>query len=95
MIIYFFVYKYRYQRRCDELEVVGGNIKSTFDQMTAEKKDIVSYLKKTLDDKCNLNFRGRLKKIYYTLHKHSFRSNIYVMLLCLSIFNSLNMLFEF
>lgn len=41
----------KYQRRCDELEVKQTRYESQYDQMSTDKKEIVSYLKKLLEEK--------------------------------------------
>ncbi|PIK60376.1 hypothetical protein BSL78_02674 [Apostichopus japonicus] len=41
----------RYQRKCDELEVANGEFKDKYDQMTTDKKEIVSFLKKQLEQR--------------------------------------------
>lgn len=41
----------RYQRKCDELEVMNGEFKSTYDQMGTDKKEIVAFLKKQLEQR--------------------------------------------
>lgn len=42
---------FRYQRKCDELEVANGEFKDKYDQMTTDKKEIVSFLKKQLEQR--------------------------------------------
>lgn len=41
----------RYQRKCDELDVANGEFKDKYDQMTTDKKEIVSFLKKQLEQR--------------------------------------------
>ncbi|XP_072176647.1 cilia- and flagella-associated protein 157-like [Diadema setosum] len=41
----------RYQRKCDELEVANGEFRSRYDQMGTDKKEIVAFLKKQLEQR--------------------------------------------
>ncbi|XP_064648997.1 cilia- and flagella-associated protein 157-like [Lineus longissimus] len=41
----------RYQRKCDELELANGKFKNQYDQMGSDKKEIVSFLKKSLEQR--------------------------------------------
>ena len=46
------VYSYpRYQQKCDELEVANGEFKSRYDQMGTDRKEIVAFLKKQLEQR--------------------------------------------
>jgi len=42
---------YRYQKRCDQLEVSNGEFREKFEQLEENKKDIVAFIKKKLDEK--------------------------------------------
>lgn len=42
---------HRYQHRCDELEVANAEYVDKYDQMDQDKKAIVSYLKKNLEQR--------------------------------------------
>ena len=44
----------RYQQKCDELEVKNGEFRQQFDQLEENKKDIVAFIKKKLDEKGKL-----------------------------------------
>lgn len=46
----------RYQSKCDELEVMNGTFKDQYDQMADDKKQIISYLHKTLDQRGKFSF---------------------------------------
>lgn len=41
----------RYQKRCDELEVRNGEFQNKFEKLSEDKKDIVLFIKKKLDEK--------------------------------------------
>ncbi|XP_074654771.1 cilia- and flagella-associated protein 157-like [Tubulanus polymorphus] len=41
----------RYQRKCDELEIGNSKFKEQYDQMGQDKKEIVSFLKKSLEQR--------------------------------------------
>ena len=41
----------RYQKKCDELEVANGQFKEKYSQMSDDKKEIVSFLKKSLEQR--------------------------------------------
>jgi DNA repair exonuclease SbcCD ATPase subunit len=41
----------RYQKKCDELEVKNAEFRQQFDQMEENKRDIVAFIKKKLDEK--------------------------------------------
>jgi len=45
------LYAYRYQKRCDQLEVSNGEFRDKFEQLEENKKDIVAFIKKKLDEK--------------------------------------------
>ena len=45
--------QHRYQRKCDELEVANGEFRAQYDQMGTDKKEIVSFLKKQLEQRQN------------------------------------------
>ena len=42
---------YRYQKKCDQLEVSNGEFRDKFEQLEDSKKDIVAFIKKKLDEK--------------------------------------------
>ena len=44
----------RYQRKCDELSVMNGEFKAEYNQLTTDKKEIVSFLKKSLENRGTL-----------------------------------------
>ena len=44
----------RYQKRCDELEVRNGEFQNKFEKLSEDKKDIVLFIKKKLDEKSML-----------------------------------------
>ena len=54
---------FRYQKRCDELEVANGQFKEKYEQLGDEKKEIVSFLKKTLEQRGN--FSSHIFDIYF------------------------------
>lgn len=41
----------RYQRKCDELEVGNGEFRAQYDQMATDKREIVAFLKKQLEQR--------------------------------------------
>lgn len=41
----------RYQQRCDELEVANGQFSEKFTQLETDKKEIVAFLKKNLEQR--------------------------------------------
>ncbi|KAH9496467.1 hypothetical protein Btru_010938 [Bulinus truncatus] len=41
----------KYQKRCDELEVANGQFQEKFDQLSTDKKEIVSFWKKQVEQK--------------------------------------------
>lgn len=43
----------RYQHKCDELEVREKDFSSEFDRLTKDKKEIVSFLKRSLDQRAD------------------------------------------
>ena len=43
----------RYQRKCDELELHNAEFKENFDQHATDKKEIVSFLKKQLEQRAD------------------------------------------
>jgi len=45
------LYVYRYQKKCDQLEVSNGEFRDKFEQLEENKKDIVAFIKKKLDEK--------------------------------------------
>jgi len=42
---------YRYQKKCDQLEVSNVEFRDKFEQLEENKKDIVAFIKKKLDEK--------------------------------------------
>jgi len=47
---------YRYQKKCDQLEASNGQFREKFEQLEENKKDIVAFIKKKLDEKGLCNF---------------------------------------
>jgi len=45
------VFAYRYQKKCDQLEVSNVEFRDKFEQLEENKKDIVAFIKKKLDEK--------------------------------------------
>lgn len=43
----------RYQKKCDELELKNNDYKSQYEQQTTDKKEIVSFLKKQLEQRAD------------------------------------------
>ena len=43
----------RYQKKCDELELKNDDYKSQYEQQTTDKKEIVSFLKKQLEQRAD------------------------------------------
>lgn len=43
----------RYQKKCDELELKNEDYKSNYEQQTTDKKEIVSFLKKQLEQRAD------------------------------------------
>jgi hypothetical protein len=41
----------RYQKKCDELEVKNNEFRHQFEQLEENKKDIVAFIRKKLDEK--------------------------------------------
>ena len=50
-LILIFYYPLRYQKKCDELEEMNRDFRKEFDQLTVDKKEIVSFLKKSLEQR--------------------------------------------
>lgn len=48
---FFCLILFRYQQRCDDLEVANGQFHEKFDQMAVDKKAIVSFFKKQVEQK--------------------------------------------
>ena len=42
---------YRYQHRCDELEVANGQFQDKYNQLETDKREIVAFLKKNLEQR--------------------------------------------
>jgi len=42
---------FRYQKKCDELEVSNGQFESKFEQMATDKKEIVAFWKKQVEQR--------------------------------------------
>ena len=49
--IFFELFFSRYQKRCDELEVTNGQFREKYSQMGDDKKEIVGFLKKSLEQR--------------------------------------------
>jgi len=49
--VVWWLYVYRYQKKCDQLEVSNGEFRDKFEQLEENKKDIVAFIKKKLDEK--------------------------------------------
>ena len=45
------LYACRYQKKCDQLEVSNVEFRDKFEQLEENKKDIVAFIKKKLDEK--------------------------------------------
>lgn len=58
-------FPYRYQHKCDELEVKENDLSSKIDNVEKEKKDIILYLKGTLAQK-----EDELNDLAETLSRH-------------------------
>ncbi|KAI8771306.1 cilia- and flagella-associated protein 157 [Biomphalaria glabrata] len=43
----------KYQKRCDELEVANGQFQEKFDQLSSDKKEIISFWKKQVEQKAD------------------------------------------
>lgn len=43
----------RYQKKCDELEIANQDYRSQYEQQTTDKKEIVSFLKKQLEQRAD------------------------------------------
>ena len=54
MSSYCFTFYFRYQARCDELEVANKEFKGKYDQMDQDRKANVAYLKKNLEARGNV-----------------------------------------
>lgn len=52
----------RYQKKCDQLELANQDYKSQYEQQTVDKKEIVVFLKKQLEQRAdeNADFQDRL-----------------------------------
>ena len=48
------LFQFRYQKKCDELEVSNGQFNDKFIQMDADKKGIVAFWKKQVEEKSML-----------------------------------------
>lgn len=42
---------FRYQKKCDELEVANGQFQEKFEQMAKDKKEIVAFWKKQVEQR--------------------------------------------
>ena len=68
----------RYQKKCDELEVGNNGFKSQYEQQVNDKKEIVSFLKKQLEQRgeelADLQDRliGRTEEFIFVLYILSF-----------------------
>ena len=47
---------FRYQKKCDALEVTNGQFEAKFEQMVMDKKDIVAFWKRQVEQKCKFTF---------------------------------------
>ena len=55
-VLCLFVIKYlicesRYQKKCDELSVLNNEVEEKYNQLVQDRKDIVDFLKKTLEER--------------------------------------------
>lgn len=52
----------RYQEKCDKLEIINKKVQEEFDQLSTDKHEISSYLKRQLEEKSieNIELRGQL-----------------------------------
>lgn len=72
-------FKFRYQKKCDELSIFSKEIEDKYNQLVQDRKDIVEFLKKSLEERKNdiNDLQDKLSGQHQVTHKYfSFQSSL-------------------